>query len=150
MIAARLGALAQEGHALQRHGGSVTDQQLLTRAYTGVAPDGSSVIRNGQVQIPPSSTAFFSDAALAQSDLLIRQRYLDRAIALSPAGARSVIIEGVDVGAVVGRGYNRVTAAPGGVGPLQYFDNLNMVTGVYQFDAAAGAWRTVTIYPVRR
>ena len=149
-LTSRLGDLSHEGHALERHGGSVTDQQLMTRAHTGVAPDGSSVVKNGQVQIPSSSTAFNSDAALAQSDLLLRQGYLDRAVALSAPGAQRVTIEGVDVGAVVGRGYDRITATSGGVGPLQYFDNLNRVTGVYQFDAASGTWKTVTIYPVKR
>jgi hypothetical protein len=144
---ARIGA---EGHALLRHGESVTNTELFVRATTGVAPDGSVVVKNGQVQIPPSSTAFNSNAALAQSDLLLRQNYLDRAVAFSPAGAPLVTIEGVDVGAVVGRGFDRITTTPGGVGPVQYFDNLSRVTGVYRYDAASGTWRTVTIYPVKR
>ena len=150
LTTSRLAELAREGHALDRHGGSVTDQQLMTRAHTGVAPDGSSVVKDGQVRIPPSATAFNSDAMLAQADLLLRQDYLDRAVALSPVGAPLVTIEGVDVGAVVGRGYDRVTATPGGVGPLQYFSNLSRVTGVYRYDAASGTWQTVTIYPVKR
>jgi YD repeat-containing protein len=148
LVAGRLAVLSQEGHALERHGGSITDEQLMVRAYTGVAPDGSYVLRDGQILIPPSSSAFNSDALLAQSDLLLRQGYLDRAIALS-RGATSVTVTGVDVGSVVGRGFDRVTSTPGGVGPLQYFDNLTKVTGSYRFDAASGTWRTVTIYPTR-
>jgi len=150
VVAARLTQLSQEGHALGRHGGLVTDQQLMTRAYSGVAPDGSYVTKNGQIQIPPSSTAFNTDALLAQSDLLLRQQYLDRAVALSNPGAQRVTIEGVETGSVVGRGYDRVTTTPGGVGPLQYHGNLTRVTGVYEFDAPSGTWRTVTIYPVKR
>lgn len=132
-LAARIADIAQEGHALTRHGGSVTDAQLLTRAHTGVAPDGSSVVRNGQVQIPPSSTAFASDDLLAQADQLVRAKYLDRAIILSKPGAQRVTVEGVDMGKIVGRGYDRVTSIPGGVGPLQYRDNLSRVTAVYEY-----------------
>lgn len=81
---------------------------------------------------------------------MLRQGYLDRAIALSPVGARLVTIEGVDFGTVVGRGFDRITRTPGAMGPLQYFDNLTKVTGVYRFDVAYGSWHTVTIYPVKR
>ncbi len=151
-VAARtnsLARIAQDGHALERHGGGVTDQQLLTRALTGVAPDGSSVVRNGQTIIPPSATAFHSDALLAQSDQFIRRNYLDRAIALSIPGAQRVTIENVDMGINIGRGFNRVSSAPGAAGPLQFNSNLSRATAVYGYDAAAGVWRTVTIYPVK-
>lgn len=47
-----LARIAQDGHALVRHGGFVTNEQLIARATTGVAPDGSYVIRNGQKVIP--------------------------------------------------------------------------------------------------
>ena len=33
--------IAREGHALERHGGAVTDEALRIRANTGVAPDGT-------------------------------------------------------------------------------------------------------------
>ncbi|MGL4435803.1 MAG: hypothetical protein ACRCVM_08165, partial [Giesbergeria sp.] len=144
-----LARLAQDGHALERHGGGVTDQQLLTRAMTGVAPDGSSIVKNGQTVIPPSSTAFHSDALLAQSDQLIRQKYLDRAIALSPPGAQRVTVEGVDMGVNIGRGFDRVSSTLGAAGPLQFNSNLSRATAVYSYDAASGVWRTVTIYPVK-
>jgi hypothetical protein len=150
MINSRISELAAEGHALSRHGGSVTNDQIFTRATTGVAPDGSSVINNGRVVIPPSSTAFNSDAALARSDLILRKGYLDRAVAMSSSGAQRVTLEGVDIGKVVGRGYDRVSISPGGVGPLRYSDNLTKVTGVYQLNANTGAWETVTIYPVKK
>lgn len=61
-----------------------------------------------------------------------------------------VTIEGVDTGAIVGRGYDRVTSAPGGVGPIQYHNNLTKVTGVYEYHAPSKTWQTVTIYPVKR
>jgi hypothetical protein len=144
-----LARIAQDGHALERHGGGITDKQLLTRALTGVAPDGSFVVRNGQMVIPPSSTAFHSDALLAQSDQIIRQNYLDRAIALSQPGAQRVTLEGVDMGINIGRGFDRVSSVPGAAGPLQFNSNLSRVTAVYSYDAVAGFWRTVTIYPVK-
>jgi hypothetical protein len=141
--------LAQDGHALERHGGGITDNQLLTRALTGVAPDGSVVIRNGQKVIPPSSTAFHSDALLAQADQLIRQNYLQRAIALSKPGVQQVTIDGVNMGLNIGRGFDRVSSVPGVVGPLQFSSSLYRATAVYRYDAVAGVWRTVTIYPVK-
>lgn len=144
-----LARIAQDGHALGRHGGLVTDEQLFARATTGIAPDGSSVVRNGQTVIPPSSTAFNSDALLAQSDQFIRQNYLDRAITLSSPGAQRVTIEGVDMGMNIGRGFDRVSSVPGAVGPLQFNSSLSRATAVYSYDASAGAWRTITIYPVK-
>jgi hypothetical protein len=144
-----LARIAQDGHALERHGGGITDKQLLTRALTGVAPDGSFVLRNGQTVIPPSSTAFHADALLAQSDQLIRQNYLDRAIALNKPGAQRVTLERVDMGINIGRGFDRVSPIPGAVGPLQFNSRLSHVTAIYSYDAAAGFWRTVTIYPVK-
>ena len=144
-----LGRLAHEGHSIARHGAAVSDQQLLTRATTGYAPDGSAIFRNGQVVIPPSSTAFNSNALLVEADLAIRANYLDRAIALSPPGLQRITIEGVDMGSVVGRGYDRVDSIPGAVGPLQFYNNLSRVTAVYSYNAASGSWQTITIYPVK-
>lgn len=38
-----------------------------------------------------------------------------------------------------------VNKTPGGVGPLNYLDNLNKATGVYKLDTATGAWKTINI-----
>ncbi|WP_235537658.1 LysM peptidoglycan-binding domain-containing protein [Pelomonas sp. Root1217] len=151
LVAARVTDLGREGHALVRHGGSVTNEQLFTRAVTGVAPDGSvALASNGLVRLPPSSSAFYSDQLLAQSDLLIRNKYLDQAIAFMPPGATRVVIEAVDTGTVVGRGYDRVISTVGGVGPLRYHDSLTHVQGVYDYHAQSGTWLTITIFPVRK
>ncbi|GAU06915.1 Rhs family protein [Burkholderia stabilis] len=146
---AAIARIESEGHALVRHGGSVTDNDLFVRATTGVAPDGSVVLdkKSGLAVVPPSSTAFNSDALLARADLKIREGYLDRAIAFSPAGAERVVIEGVNVEAAVGRGFDRVSRVPGVAGPLRYDAGLSHATGVYQYDALSGLWKTVTIYP---
>ena len=144
---AELLRIAQEGHALARHGGAVTDQQLFTRAITGIAPDGTSQLKNGQVVIPPSATAFNSNALLAESDLAIRNSHLNQAIAASPAGAQRVVVKDADMGMVVGRGFDRVSLVPNVAGPLQFHNSLSRVTGVYDFDAAKRIWITTTIYP---
>jgi len=141
--------LQMQGHSLERHGGNVTDGQLLTRSTTGVAPDGSRVTRNGRVIIPPSSTAFNSDELLVNSDNVIRQNYLDEAIAQSNPGATRITIDKADMGTIVGRGYDRVSTRPGAEGPLKFNDNLTKVTAVYKLDTATNTWKTVTIYPVK-
>lgn len=148
---AAIGRIESEGHALVRHGGAVTDNDLFVRATTGVAPDGSVILdkKSGLAVIPQSSTAFYSDALLARADLLIRDGYLDRAVAFVPHGADRVVIEGVNVGGATGRGFDRVSRVPGVVGPLRYDSGLSRATGVYQYDAMSGLWKTVTIYPVK-
>jgi len=47
-LSAQLDRLRAEGHALERHGGSITDEQLYVRAQTGVAPDGSRTRRGSR------------------------------------------------------------------------------------------------------
>ncbi|MCC5626304.1 hypothetical protein [Nostoc sp. CHAB 5715] len=74
---------------------------------------------------------------------------MDRAIALRPPGAQRVTVEGVDMGANIGRGFDRLSSVPGAAGPLQFNSNLSRATAVYRYDAASGIWRTVTIYPVK-
>uniref|UniRef100_UPI001C2F516C LysM peptidoglycan-binding domain-containing protein n=1 Tax=Burkholderia sp. GbtcB21 TaxID=2824766 RepID=UPI001C2F516C len=148
---AAIARIESEGHALARHGGSVTDNDLFIRATTGVAPDRSVVLdrRSGLAVVPPSSTAFNSDALLARADLIIREGYLDRAIAFVPPGADRVVVEGVNVGAATGRGFDRVSRVPGVSGPLRYGNGLSRATGVYEYDALSGLWKTITIYPVK-
>ncbi|KWI79054.1 hypothetical protein WM08_30670 [Burkholderia ubonensis] len=147
---AAIARIGSDGHALVRHGGSVTNDDLFVRATTGIAPDGSVVLdkKSGLAIIPQSSTAFNSDALLARADLIIREGYLDRAIAFVPPGADRVVVEGVNVGGIVGRGFDRVSKVPGVAGPLRYDNGLSRATGVYQYDALSGLWKTITIYPV--
>ncbi|MNY19104.1 hypothetical protein D3C86_1525220 [compost metagenome] len=145
-LRAEIDRISQEGHALIRHGGAVTDEQLYVRATSGIAPDGTSVVRNGQTVVPPSSTAFYSDELLARSDLVIRRNYLARAIALSNPGVQRLTIEGVDLGGSFGRGYDRVSPSPGAVGPVRFHADLSRATGVYDYDVVTNSWLTTTIY----
>ena len=51
-------------HTLERHGGSVTDAQLIHRARTGVGPDGHVKVHagTGLALRPPHASAYCSDA----------------------------------------------------------------------------------------
>jgi filamentous hemagglutinin len=148
-LSKELDRLGAEGHALERHGGSVTNDQLRVRAQTGIGPDGSSTIRDGEIVIPKTSTAFNSDELVVNTDVMIRNNYLDQAIALSKSGADQVTIEGVEIGSIVGRGYDRISSIPGVEGPLQFYNDLSRVTAVYRYDAITHIWKTITIYPVK-
>jgi hypothetical protein len=141
-----------DAHAFSVHGGAVTDAQLITRALTGVKPDGSTG------PIPPFSSAFYSDELLIATDLAIRNGGgLQNAIARQP-GQSTVIVEAQDVGDLglsAGYGYSRIGATGNrqfngsAVGPLQRVDNLNSAEGVYEFNPIKGVWETITVYPAK-
>ncbi len=104
---------APDAHTLERHGGSVTDEQLMTRARTGVAPDGSvRLSSSGDVVVPPHATAFHSD-----SHMLLADRHLRESGAVSSAFAKLgpsaayAPVPRTHVGVDVGRGFSRVGGA---------------------------------------
>jgi len=92
-----------DAHAILRHGGRVTDNQLRAAAITGVTPDlrvrasqkqhlknqelqaqGEPVWADKSHRIPEFSSAFYSDALLIKTDQVIRnQGALDRALVRS-------------------------------------------------------------------
>jgi hypothetical protein len=140
-----------DAHALARHGGAVTDGQLFTRAQTGVAPDGSVSIKNGQVRLPELATAFNSDLLLIEADQFVRNNQLRAAIASDPSKLVHTI-KGADVGQIVGRGFERVGGGayrPTTQGPLNFIDGLSKVQGTYEYNVVTGQWQTITIFPVR-
>ncbi len=139
-------------HALERHGGVVTDEQLITRARTGLTAD------KHQGPIPRLSSAFHSDQLLAQADAFVRSSgRLENARASNSSEFRiklSDMPEFRDLGADLGRGYAPVLKGDplkvgGYEGPLQRFDSLRGVSGVYEFDHATQRWLTHTLYPDR-
>jgi hypothetical protein len=147
---ARIGA---DGHALARHGGAIPDEQLVQRALTGYAPDGTVKLnpKTGQPILPPMASAFNSDELLSFADNAVRQNYLERAAALSP-GQTVLRLEGVDLGFDLGRGYARIggsTFSPSLQGPPQLFTGLQKVDAVYKWDSTLNRWATDTIFPVR-
>ncbi|MHA6823013.1 LysM peptidoglycan-binding domain-containing protein [Ralstonia pseudosolanacearum] len=143
-------------HSLQRHGGSVTDGQLMIRALTGVAPDNSvKLTKSGQPILPPMSSAFHSDQLLGYADQYVRSNgALANAIQNHP-GEAFVTVTPADVGDMglnLGRGYVRLGGSrlqPDLQGAPQLIDNLRSVQGTYYFNATTGQWETVTLFPAR-
>ncbi|SAL02579.1 LysM domain protein [Caballeronia pedi] len=145
-----------DAHALARHGGSVTDAQLLTRALTGIASDGSiKLARNGVPILPPMSSAFHSDQLLAYADQYVRgSGALASAIANNPGAPYVTVMPASvgDMGLDLGRGYVRVGASkfsPDLHGAPQLVDNLRSVQGTYALNPTTGKWETVTLFPAR-
>ncbi|MBB6582004.1 hypothetical protein HXP36_09665 [Ralstonia solanacearum] len=145
-----------DAHSLQRHGGSVTDGQLIIRALTGVAPDNSvKLTKSGQPILPPMSSAFHSDQLLGYADQYVRSNgALANAIQNHP-GEAFVTVTPADVGDMglnLGRGYVRLGGSrlqPDLQGAPQLIDNLRSVQGTYYFNATTGQWETVTLFPAR-
>jgi len=142
-IGLQLERIGAEGHAIARHGGAVTDEQLILRARTGIAPDGSVAQRT------PDSTAFYTDGLLVEADQFLRQNYLDDAIANAAPGQVRVKVTG-DMGTPVGRGYLPVGRSVGLPGPLLRVDNISQVQAWYVYDPSKSIWQTNTIYPLAR
>lgn len=137
-----------DGHAFEKHGGAVTDEQLETRARTGVAPDGSTG-PNGS--IPGKASAFHSDEDLLRADQAVRNGPLQDAIAKNPT-AKTVPVKNAEVGFDAGRSYSRVGPANQNPtqptqGPLQRTDGVSKVSGFYEKNPVTGEWETVTLFP---
>jgi hypothetical protein len=145
VLATRVAELQLEGHALARHGGAVTDEDLIRRAYTGVASDGS-VLPRGRT---PDSTAFFNDDLLVKADDFLRKNALDDAIQNAAPGQLRLKVSG-DMGTSVGRGYLPVGKVTGLDGPLLRIDNITRVEGWYVYSPTRGVWETNTVYPLAR
>ncbi|MEM9103948.1 MAG: hypothetical protein AAGB12_16690 [Pseudomonadota bacterium] len=142
-------------HSLSRHGGSVTDEQLMHRALTGEAPDGHVKLnKKGVAILPPMSSAFHSDELLIYADQYVRKNILPMAIANTP-DANTILVtpqEVGDIGVDLGRGYVRIGGSkyrPNIHGAPQFINNLNSVQGTYQYNPSLGVWETITIFPAR-
>lgn len=133
-------------HSIQRHGGGVTDEQLMTRARTGIAPDGSVKRTRGRVVVPPMSSAFNSNADLVKADDFLRQKALQDAIRDNPG--ETVLTVTDDMGSTVGRGYSRIGSSRqvDVAGPLQR-QELSGVRGTYELNPTTGEWETITLFP---
>ena len=139
----KLDRLRTEGHAIERHGGTITDDQLYRRAQTGIAPDGSRTRRG----YTPISTAFHNDELLVQSDDYLRANYLDDAIKNAEPGTLRIKVT-ADTNNNIGRGYLPVGKRTGLQGPLHRADNLTAAEGWYVYDPVNSSWQTNTIYPI--
>lgn len=58
------------------NGEQVTHEKLFERAVTSIAPDGSKAMRNGEMILPSTSTAFKTAEGMVASELLVREKAL--------------------------------------------------------------------------
>ncbi|MDD1510153.1 hypothetical protein [Pseudomonas sp. CNPSo 3701] len=142
-------------HSLARHGGSVTDEQLLYRATSGIAPDGHVKAPNNKTVVPPMSSAFHSDQLLVRADQAVRNGgALQAAIAKNP-GATIVTVKPADVGDLgisLGRGFERVGGSklnPELMGAPRKVNDLRSVQATYELNPVTKKWETITIFPSR-
>jgi filamentous hemagglutinin len=145
----------ENAHSLARHGGSVTDEQLIYRALSGIAPDGHVKSPNGKTVLPPLSSAFYSDELLIKADQAIRNGgALQAAIARNP-GESFITVKPADVGDLgvsLGRGFERISGSklnPALQGPPNMVQDLRSAQATYEFNPSTNKWETVTIFPAR-
>jgi hypothetical protein len=139
--------LEQEGHVIARHGPQVTTEQLFERAITGRAPDGSIVVRDGEVILPAAATAFKSMDDLIVSELLVRQNALPAARAFLKPGQTTITIEGFPVGRSVGQGFVPPGRTLDVAGPPAFASDISRVTASFKYNPTTNFWETVTLYP---
>ena len=140
-------------HSLARHGGDITDAQLMARALTGRAPDGTVKEVKGKVILPPMSSAFNSDDLLLYADQELRKKggVLEKKIKDSNSPFITIIPNDMDSFEFeLGRGFKRIGQSkfrPDLQGPIEKIDGLKKVQATYEFNAINGVWETITIFP---
>ena len=126
-------------HVLERHGHDVSDEALIKRANTGIAPDGSIIGNPANPYIPPLSSKFDSPSKLKQA--------LYNTQPGTPAFANRIPNQypnGYDVfyqlpnGSYFGKGAIKNT---------ETFQNLSKVLASYE-ETSPGVFKLVTMYPI--
>ncbi|MCD5352054.1 hypothetical protein LR393_18475 [Kineosporia mesophila] len=108
-IRTRIAELQRQGHAPQRHGAQITDQQLTDRALwgkdpmTGTTTDG---VHGGPHQHGRNATKFTTDEALVQAERHVRStsEYRDKGIECQTTGRRTFVVR-VSLSDVFGPNY---------------------------------------------
>ncbi|ADZ92709.1 RHS repeat-associated core domain-containing protein [Marinomonas mediterranea] len=142
-------------HSIARHGGSVTNEQLMHRALTGISPDGHVKVVKGKTILPPMSSAFHSDDLLIYADQALRNNDVLQAVIRQNPGKSIITVRPIDAGDLgidLGRGFERIAGSklkPELQGAPNFVENLRRVQATYQFDPAKQVWETITIFPVR-
>jgi hypothetical protein len=158
IIAARADWLRRGGHAVDRHGGHVTDQQLQDRAWhnhdplTGNTSDWEHV---GEHHCGREATAFTSDAALMYAEMRVHDRPEVQARLREEEQAGGVEFKvAVPAASVLGsnfrdhlRGYSRVGSVKHPTGATAtHFPHNTQIAVMYR-RAPAGDWVAYTCYP---
>ncbi|WP_236247299.1 DUF637 domain-containing protein [Pseudomonas tohonis] len=142
-------------HSIARHGGSVTDDQLMHRALTGVAPDGHVKVANGRTVLPPMSSAFYSDQLLIKADQAVRNDGALQAVIARNPGQTIVTVKPTDVGDLgisLGRGFERIAGSRLNSdlqGAPRMVGDLRSVQATYELNPVTKKWETITIFPSR-
>jgi hypothetical protein len=142
-------------HSLARHGGGVTNNQLMHRALTGVAPDGHAKVVKGKTILPPMSSAFHSDELLVYADQMIRNNGALKSVIAQNPGKTIVTVKPTDIGDLgvdLGRGFEKIGGSklkPDLQGPPRLIENLRSVQATYEFNQTKKVWETITIFPSR-
>ncbi|MBT0773983.1 hypothetical protein KIH74_33875 [Kineosporia sp. J2-2] len=108
-IRTRIAELRRQGHAPQRHGAQITDQQLTDRALwgkdpmTGTTTDG---VHGGPHQYSRNATKFTADEALVQAERHVRstREYRNREVECQTTGRRTFVVR-VSLSDVFGPNY---------------------------------------------
>jgi hypothetical protein len=145
------------GHALDRHGGQVTDQQLKDRAQHGKDPmtGDRTDWQSGRLhRYSQHATAFTSDSALVYAEMRIYDSRQAQAKRQSIDPQRNQYTVRVPAAQVLGpefrdhiHGWSRVGTAnnPTGVVPTSFPDNTEFVATYKR--SPAGSWRLYTCFP---
>ncbi|MBK85082.1 MAG: hypothetical protein CMD81_14770 [Gammaproteobacteria bacterium] len=142
-------------HSIERHGGNVTNEQLIHRALTGIAPDGHAKIVKGKTILPPMSSAFHTDELLIFADQTVRNKGALQAVIELNTGKSIITVKPADVGDLglnIGRGFERIAGSklkPELQGAPNLIENLRSVQATYEFNHTKQLWETITIFPAR-
>jgi hypothetical protein len=157
-------ALAQNGHAVQRHGEAITQQQLTDRAVrgfdpvTGTTQDAYNKFPNGTPKehlAGRHATKFNDKAAMVKADETIRssQKYKDELQKAKDEGRSTFAVTDTKLSDALGADYkSKVTGVsrlgsknnPTGSQQTDFTDGT--IRAVYKKDAA-GNWNVHTMFP---
>jgi hypothetical protein len=120
---------------LERHGHDVTDEALIKRANTGLAPDGSSAGPAGNPTKPPYSSRFDSPEALREA--LNNTKPGSVAFQQKTCNGSTCIVTYTSVNGYLGKGVPKDGST---------FVSMKKVKAIYQ-DMGNGNYQLLTMYP---
>ncbi len=163
-VEAEYNKISQNGHAVQRHGEAITQQQLTDRAVkghdpvTGTTDDAYNKYPNGTPRPHMASkdaTKFTSKAAMVKAEEAVRssQNYKDELKKAKDDGKTMFAVKGTKLEDALGADYKSKVAGvtrqgsknnPTGSAPTDFTDGT--IRAVYKKDAS-GNWNLHTMFP---